>query len=160
MKSREDLQINQESIEQLVVDEAQRLAAESTIPGFTISMFESITHAIGRYYRERGFFLARAYIPEQKVSEGIVTINIIEGLLDQVIYRDNQLYSEEQLADLFAPLVGESVFLEDIERVVFIANDFPGLDANILFGPGVKTRNCSNSGQCRRRIVRRIYFVG
>jgi len=101
-------------------------------------MFETLTRSISRFYRERGFFLARAYIPEQKVNDGVVTINIVEGFLDQVVFLGNQRYSDDQLNDLFDDLIGEPVFLEDIERALFIANDFPGLEASALFGPGLK----------------------
>ena len=138
VKAHEAIGISQASIELLVKTEAQALLAGEASRGFTISMFESITSAIARFYRERGYFLARAFIPAQKVADGIVTINIAEGFIDQIVYRGNQLYSTEQLDALFNPLEGKSVFLDDIEQAVFIANDFPGLQASILFGPGLK----------------------
>ncbi len=134
----EELEITQQVIEDLVKTEAQKMVAGEAARGFTLSMFERLTRVISRYYRERGLFLARAYIPEQKVPDGIVTINIVEGFLDQVVFRDNELYSDEQLADVFDDLIGEAVFLDDIERAVFVTNDFPGLDTSALFGPGLK----------------------
>ena len=138
VQPREELGITQHSIEQLVISEAQILVAGAAAQGFTLSMFETLTRSISRFYRERGFFLARAYIPEQKVNDGVVTINIVEGFLDQVVFLGNQRYSDDQLNDLFDDLIGEPVFLEDIERALFIANDFPGLEASALFGPGLK----------------------
>ena len=138
IKPRESVGISQASIEQLVVARAKALVEGEASSGFTLGMFEDITRAISRYYRERGFFLARAFIPEQKVADGIVSINIIEGILDQITYEGNELYSDEQLDELFGPLQGESIFLDDFERAIFIANDFPGLKANVLFGPGLK----------------------
>ncbi|MCZ6470937.1 MAG: hypothetical protein O6649_06230, partial [Gammaproteobacteria bacterium] len=138
VQPREELGITQQSIEQLVISEAQKLVAGAAARGFTLSMFETLTRSISRFYRERGFFLARAYIPEQKVNDGVVTINIVEGFLDQVVFLGNQRYSDDQLNDLFDDLIGEPVFLEDIERAIFIANDFPGLEASALFGPGLK----------------------
>jgi len=134
----EELGITQQAVEQLVVAEARKLIAAETEQGFTLVMFESLTRAISGFYRGRGFFLARAYVPEQKVNDGIVSINIVEGFLDQVVFRNNDLYSDEQLDDLFDDLIGEAVFLDDIERVIFIANDLPGLGASALFGPGLK----------------------
>lgn len=135
---REELGITQQAVEQLVVDEARKLIAAQTEQGFTLVMFESLTRAISGFYRGRGFFLARAYVPEQKVNDGIVSINIVEGFLDQVIFKNNDLYSDKQLQELFDGLIGEPVFLDDIERVIFIANDLPGLGASALFGPGLK----------------------
>lgn len=138
IKAREDIGITQQAIEQLVVSKAQALVEGEAASGFTLGMFEEITTTISRYYRERGFFLARAFIPAQKVSDDIVTINIIEGFLDQITYEGNDLYTDEQLDELFGPLRGKSIFLHDFEQTIFIANDFPGLDASVLFGPGLK----------------------
>ena len=96
VRPREELGITQQSIEQLVISEAQKLVSGAAARGFTLSMFETLTRSISRFYRERGFFLARAYIPEQKVNDGVVTINIVEGFLDQVVFLGNQRYSGDQ----------------------------------------------------------------
>lgn len=138
VKPHEKVGITQETIERLVVSTAKKLVAGEASRGFTLSMFESINIAISRYYREKGFFLARAYIPEQKVEDGIVAINIVEGFIDQIVFSGNRLYSDEQLQELFYPLKGEAIFLDSVEGAVFIANDFPGLKANVLFGPGLE----------------------
>jgi hemolysin activation/secretion protein len=134
----ESLGIGLQSIEQMVQDEALKLMAGAAARGFTLAMFESITNAIASFYRSRGFFLARAYIPEQTVTDSIVDINIVEGVLDQVVFKGNTLYSDEQFNNLFKPLIGKAIFIEDIENSVFIINDFPGVNANVLFGPGLK----------------------
>ncbi len=138
VQNHQSLDINQQTVEQLVVAKARELVAGDAASGFTLSMFEDITRAISLYYRQRGFFLARAYIPAQKISAGIVTINVVEGFLDQITYNGNRLYSNEQLDELFDPLKGKSIFLGDFEQAIFQLNDYPGLRANVLFGPGLK----------------------
>jgi hemolysin activation/secretion protein len=130
--------INLASIEQMVRTKALELVAGEASQGFTLSMFEAINVAIGRYYREKGFFLARAYIPEQKIENDIVTINIVEGYIDQIVISGNRLYRDEQLNELFGPLQGEAIFLDNVENAVFIANDYPGMKASVLFGPGLE----------------------
>ncbi|MDN5935682.1 MAG: hypothetical protein L0H75_05825, partial [Nitrosospira sp.] len=39
---------------------------------------------ITRYYRERGHFVARAYIPAQDIKDGIVEIMVLEGRIDRI----------------------------------------------------------------------------
>ncbi len=133
-----EIGITQQAIEQLVKESAEEMVATVATKGFSISMFEQITSAVARYYRERGYFLARAYIPEQTVNDGIVQINIVEGFLDQVLFSGNSLYKSEQLEPLFEPLIGESVFKPQIEQALFTLNDYPGLSTNMVFGPGLK----------------------
>ena len=138
VKPHQALGINQASIEALVLTKALELVEGKTLKGFTLSMFDAINVAIGRYYREKGFFLARAYIPAQKIENDIVAINVVEGYIDQIIISGNRLYSDEQLDELFLPLQGEAVYLANVENSVFIANDYPGMKATAMFGPGLK----------------------
>jgi len=130
--------INQQAIDELVKTTAEELVATVAAAGFTISMFETITSAIAGFYRERGYFLARAYIPEQTVNDGIVRIHVIEGFLDQVLYTGNNLYSNEQLDAVVKPLVGQSIHKPEVEEIIFTLNDYPGLSSSMVFGPGLK----------------------
>jgi hemolysin activation/secretion protein len=133
-----DAGITQQAVEQLVKTAAEQMVASVASDGFTISMFETITSTVARFYRQRGYFLARAYIPEQTITDGIVQINIVEGFLDQVIYSGNSLYSDEQLGEVFEPLIGRSVFKPRIDDVLFALNNYPGLSSSMVFGPGLK----------------------
>jgi len=134
-----EIGITQQSVEQLVKEVAEEMVATVASKGFSISMFEQITSAVARFYRQRGFFLARAYIPEQTVNDGIVQINIVEGFLDAVVFNGNSLYSNEQLQTAFDPLMGQSVYKPDVEEILFTLNDFPGLSTKMIFGPGLKS---------------------
>ena len=80
VKSHDKLGITLASIEQLVRTKALALVAGEASQGFSLSMFEAINVAIARYYREKGFFLARAFIPEQKIDNGIVVSMSSRGL--------------------------------------------------------------------------------
>ena len=39
---------------------------------------------------------------------------------------------------MFGPLQGEAILLDNVENAVFIANDYPGLKATVLFDPGLE----------------------
>src|SRR5262245_8844490 len=39
---------------------------------------------ITRRYRDRGYFVARAYVPAQEIRDGVVEITVLEGRLDRV----------------------------------------------------------------------------
>ena len=52
--------------------------------GVTLGMIETVADTITRYYRERGFILAKAYIPKQKVRDGVVTLTLLLGELGDV----------------------------------------------------------------------------
>ena len=131
--------ISLEQIQQLIAGEVALMIPEGSQRLFTMGMFERIANAITRYYRERGFFLARAYIPEQKVNDGIVKIKVAESFLEQVSFDGNQLYDDETMAVLFEDLIDKPVHITGVESALIKLNDYPGLTASAIFGPGSKS---------------------
>jgi hypothetical protein len=65
--------------------------------GITLGMIETVADIITRYYRERGFILAKAYIPKQHVRDGVVTITLLLGELGEVEANNNKLYSDRMV---------------------------------------------------------------
>lgn len=130
------LGITQSIIETIAQEEAFRIAPSEKPLGFTIGMFEQVANTISRYYRQQGFFLARAYIPEQTVRDGIVRIEVIESFLDQVVFDGNRVYSAEQLREPLQHLLNKPIFKDDIEQALFTLDDYPGVQLSSVFGPG------------------------
>ena len=135
---RPELGITQKIIENIAEEEAFRIAPSEKPLGFTISMFEQVANTISRYYRQKGFFLARAYIPEQTVKDGIVRLDVIESFLDQVVFDGNKVYSDEQLREPLKQLLNKPIFKDDIEQALFTLDDYPGVQLSSIFGPGSK----------------------
>lgn len=50
----------------------------------TLAQLNDVANAVTRYYRQRGYFVAVAYVPRQTVEDGVITIEVLEGRLDQV----------------------------------------------------------------------------
>ena len=97
---------------------------------------------ITNYLREKkGFLLARAYLPKQDVTAGIVEIAVIAGRIDGKVridlkdpYRIRASFLQG-MADRAVP--GDSpVRMEQIERAVLLMNDLPGLNSQASLEPG------------------------
>lgn len=104
--------------------------------GVTVGMIESVADTITRYYRERGFILAKAYIPEQHVRDGVVTLTLLLGELGEVQVQNNQKYKASTIEGIFKPVINEPVTAKTIEERLFFVNDMPGLSAQAYFEPG------------------------
>jgi len=107
--------------------------------GLAIDDFRELTDQIRRYYRERGLFLARAYIPEQNITDSRVTINILEGLLEDVTLDGSDLYSVDTLKKPFTELINRPIEYRSIESALLYVTDSPGIQLQALFGPGEET---------------------
>lgn len=104
--------------------------------GVTLGMIEAVADTITRYYRERGFVLAKAYIPEQHVRDGVVTLTLLLGELGEVEVHNNKRYSERRLQRVFASDLAEPVLSRRVEEKLFLISDMPGISAQGYFEPG------------------------
>ncbi len=93
--------------------------------------------AITRYYQDSGYPVARAVIPAQRVEAGVVRIEVIEGTLTRILFRGNERYSEAFLGRMAALLGnGRVATVDELERVMLLLNDLPGLQARSTLQPG------------------------
>lgn len=104
--------------------------------GITLGQIESIADKITKFYRTRGFILAKAYIPKQQVREGIVTLTLLLGILGSVEVHKNDMYKVSTLKSVFDDLLTKPVTSAQIEENLYLINDFPGLAVNGFFEPG------------------------
>jgi hemolysin activation/secretion protein len=111
----------------------------------TLAQLNSLAEAITQYYRQRGYFLAVAYVPRQAVNDGVVTIAVLEGKLDQIRIGRSGGYDPARLqryAD--AALCGQSNGCTDAtltrahaDRAIGLVSSLPGvMSASGTLSPG------------------------
>lgn len=104
--------------------------------GLTIGQLQQIADEVTRYYREQGFFLARAVVPAQEVEDGVVTIRVLEGRLGEVRPTGNEYYDDGTLRAPFRDLTGRLITLEAVENALLTVSNLPGVSAFGVFRPG------------------------
>ena len=137
------VQIEKETIGRSVTPiELQRLVwlvqSQRERRGITLGMIETIADKITNYYRERGFILAKAYIPEQEVRDGVVTLTMLLGHLGGVNIQGNALYNNDAIAAVFDDAMFKPVTHDSIEEKLYLLNDYPGISAHGFFAPGTQ----------------------
>nr|MDQ2694538.1 hypothetical protein [Pseudomonadota bacterium] len=107
---------------------------------FGIFELEELADEITRYYRDKGFVVAKAFVPVQDVADGVVEITVLEGRLGSVtIEREAGRYREQRLLAPFAGQTGRTVHKDRLEGALLTLRDYPGLDATGVFRPGEAT---------------------
>ena len=104
--------------------------------GITLGQIESIADEITRFYRERGFILAKAYIPKQEVREGIVTLTLLLGMLGSVEVVNNKTFSSSTISSVFDSMLTKPVTSGQVEENLYLINDYPGLTVSGFFEAG------------------------
>lgn len=109
----------------------------------SIGDLKVIASIITKYYRDNGYFVARAYIPVQELSQGIIEIAIIEGLYGNFDMKNTSLVDTQHVQLFMNKLQGgDIVSTTSLERQMLLINDLSGAkvtNAEVLPGQAVGT---------------------
>lgn len=121
--------------------ELQPLVQKYLGAGRTFSELQAAADAVAEYLRGKGYFLAQAFLPEQKVEGGIVEIAVLEGRLGEVRIDldDKAPIQRRHLARLFSSLTpGTLLHVDTVERALFLASDLRGITVRSVVEPGAE----------------------
>ncbi|MDF2446788.1 MAG: Polypeptide-transport-associated domain protein ShlB-type [Moraxellaceae bacterium] len=91
---------------------------------------QALTARITHHYRDAGYLLARAYLPPQEISGGVVEIAVLEGRLEKVVAEDSAGLSRSLRRRLHRTLpVGQPLRRQALERSVLLHDALPGIAA-------------------------------
>ncbi|RYA22328.1 ShlB/FhaC/HecB family hemolysin secretion/activation protein [Malaciobacter halophilus] len=94
---------------------------------------QEVATLITKAYRQKGYFVARAYIPMQNIltQNGSLKINVIEGNYGEFVLENKSLVKDEVVqANLDAIKDENIVSTNTLERAMLIINDTPGVVVN------------------------------
>jgi len=117
------------------------LVARYIGPGKTLADLEDAAKDIEVALQRQGLFLAQAYVPEQNLTDGIVTLQVLEGRLGAVkIEAEPGVKVAPEFMDrIVAMLRGNPVAERElIERALFTLGDLRGITATSSLAPGDK----------------------
>ena len=129
-----------------VVDSATLLALLQPALGQTLTLgqLEELATRITRHYRSNGYFVARAYVPAQELTDGKLIIRVVEGHYGKFILSNTSRVQDSVVQGLLdeAKQRDNIVSLDSLERAMLIINDTPGVkvvQADVMPGEQVGT---------------------
>lgn len=105
----------------------------------SIGQLQDVANKITDLYRNSGFVIAQAYVPEQSIKDGVVRIHVHEGKLGKTVVINNKFYSTKIIKRIFEDLEGKSVTKGSLENALLSLSDYPGLVAYGVLQPGENT---------------------
>lgn len=121
--------------------ELQALVADAVGRDLSFSELRGLADRVTRHLKDKGWFLARAYLPMQDVTAGIVEVAVIQGTSDGgiTIRRDKTARVREETVRALADRAvrpGQPVNQQALERAILLMNDLPGVAAKAALAPG------------------------
>lgn len=108
-------------------------------PGLTINLaaLQAMAQRITHYYRQHGYLVAKAYLPAQDITHGVVTMTVLEGQYG-LIQLDNTSRLHTSVIDgLMAGLEPNAVIaLAPLETRLLLLSDVPGIRVRSTLVPG------------------------
>ena len=103
----------------------------------TLAELYTAADALTKYYQSRGYGLARATVPEQQLTNGSVTLQVVEGHIGKVGFEGTGRTHEAVLRRQGSALVTGDVYTDKaMDRAVLLINDLPGVQAQAVLEPG------------------------
>ncbi len=97
----------------------------------------NVANQITARYRNDGYVLSQAVVPQQQIRDGVVQIQVVEGRINRVIIKDEgKLASYNYLLQYAERLkASQPVTQRELERYLLLLNDFPGMRVSGVLAP-------------------------
>ena len=95
----------------------------------TIDGLNDAATKVRAYYRERGYFLVQAYLPQQEIKGGVIEIAVIEARIGKVAlnFKEGTRFSESLVRGIIEVHLkqGDIITENALETPLLLLNDFP-----------------------------------
>lgn len=103
----------------------------------TLGELQAIANEITTRYQKEGFILTRAILPEQHISDGTATLQVICGHIDKITVKGTLCPTVKLLIEEYAEPIRRCIPLKmkRLERYTLLINDIPGVTARAYLTP-------------------------
>ena len=118
-------------------EELQGVVSKYAGKNLFITDIQQMVDEINNLYAEKGFVTAKAYLPEQEVSNGYIHIGLIESRIGKVSIQDNRWTRSKYILDRIPDKSGELFDIVKLEKDVLDFNRYNEgvkLSANLKAG--------------------------
>lgn len=121
------------------ISEIEKITREYERKEITISDLKIIADRITEIYWNKGYITSFAYVPSQRIVDGVVEIKIFEGKAGKIKIEGNKYYTDRFIEKHFSNVKKEEVInRKTLERSLLILNDYPKLNAFVNLTKGEK----------------------
>jgi hemolysin activation/secretion protein len=127
---------------QIMETDLQLLIVDNLGKRLDFNGLQAVADSVSNFYRGKGFFVARAYLPQQEIKDGIIEIAVLEGRVGATtVKQEGNVRASAEVAQGLLNTnvpVGSIVQEKALERAALLANDLPGIDASLSLDPGAQ----------------------
>ena len=117
--------------------ELRSLIADREGTDLTLADIYGVGDKLTDFYQSKGYSLTTVTVPAQRMQNGVLRLEVVEGKIGQLVFEGNKRYGDELLTRHLDPLApGTILRFAELEREILLLNDLPGLIARSVLMPG------------------------
>lgn len=129
-------QINVTGVTFLSEKEVQDIVLKYKGKELTLGEMQKIAGLITDAYRQKGYITSRAYLPPQKIENGILEIRVVEGLMGNLNVTGNHYFKASLFERRFAMKKGEPFDYNKLRANLSKINQYADRSARAVLVPG------------------------
>lgn len=120
-------------------NELHSLVASDENKKHNLKQLNDIAGKVSSYYKQHGYMVSRAYIPEQLINDGVLYIHVVEARLNKVKVNNLSRLSSGKIDGALKELhAGDFVSAQNINSSLLLLDDFAGVNVNGVLEPSDK----------------------
>ncbi|MDL5048188.1 ShlB/FhaC/HecB family hemolysin secretion/activation protein [Oscillatoria amoena NRMC-F 0135] len=123
----------------------------------SLASLNEMTKDIVRYYRDQGYPVVYAFVPEQDITSGVVQIVVTEGRLGKVNVTGNRWFSDSILASGIRTKPGQVIKGNSIDADIRALNSNPFRQVDAVYSPGENPGETDITLETKDRLPLRVY---
>ena len=121
-------------------EDLEAVAREFEGRELTLEEMSELVDLVTITYQERGYILARAFLPKQDIQDGVLEIAVMEGNIGKIEVTGQSHYSDRVIKRYYEGQLEEGVIKEkDLERALVLTNEVPNVKTDVILKKGEKT---------------------
>lgn len=129
--------VNFQGNSRIATSELQAVVAPALGQRHSLAGLRALADRVSAYYRAQGYPFARAYLPGQRMANGALLIEVIEGRYGRVGTSGADARLAQEAQAFLAPLQpGDVIHNGALERSVLLLSDQPGVRIRPVVRPG------------------------
>lgn len=105
----------------------------------SLRQMEELANLITDAYRKNGYITSRAYLPPQKIENGVLQIRVVEGTTGDIKFEGNRFFKTSLLRKKIPLQKGEPFDYESLRKGLSRINEQPDRNAKAVLMPGKET---------------------
>ena len=124
----------------LATDVLEALVQDGAGKSLSLADLEERAARITRYYRDRGYLLSRAYVPQQDILDGDVQIAVLEARYGRIQLSNDSRLDDAKAQAFLAPIQAQAPIAADaLQRQLLLLDELHGVAVTSTFKPGSST---------------------